>query len=136
MNALHRVRVWDGVEWERDLSLSPLPLLEQSRMVFRMLCCLSVDMSVLVSAASHPPAPAQVLLLLLPADTVAEAANPTAGVVNSPSPALTQQLARRDVAERVRGVASIKGAECESLLMLAADIAHLAVVPTTQAEAR
>lgn len=82
-----------------------------------------------------------VLQCLLPADCVAEAVSPGTGVINSPSPALMGGgagggFSRRDVAERVRAVACDRTDEPESLLMLAVDVAHMAVVPSLQQEAR
>ncbi len=87
-------------------------------------------------AQPSPTPPLQVLLLLLPADSVAEATNPSAGLVNSPSPVLVGTMARRDVADRVRLGAATRTPDCESLLMLATDIAHLAVVSNSHMEAR
>ena len=78
-----------------------------------------------------------VLLLLLPADAVADAVNSASGVVNTPSPALQAILPRKDVADRIRQtVVESRNGDGDSLLMLAVDIVHLAVVPTTQMEAR
>jgi hypothetical protein len=72
-----------------------------------------------------PPA----LLLLLPADAVAEASEPgrVIDIVNDPSPALTI-LTTRHQAEMLRRAVSAGHKQTESLLAVAMDVCGLAVL--------